>query len=179
MPSGSRIARSFRFLRKFPAALFPSAAFLVIAAVASIPFGTPRAQRSSHAASEPWTASQTILPAALARELAAPNSPDKPVVVCAGFHPLYHGAHIPGASYHGPASTPEGLADLKNWAAALPRSINLVVYCACCPLEHCPNIRPAFEALRGLGFSRLRVLLLPTDFNTDWIAKGFPVEKGS
>jgi hypothetical protein len=29
-----------------------------------------------------------------------------------------------------------------------------------------------------MGFTHLRVLLLPTDFNTDWITKGYPVEKG-
>ena len=29
-----------------------------------------------------------------------------------------------------------------------------------------------------MGFNKLRVLILPTDFNTDWIQKGYPVEKG-
>jgi hypothetical protein len=53
------------------------------------------------------------------------------------------------------------------------------VYCGCCPLEHCPNLRPAFEALRAMGFTHLRALLLPTNFYTDWVKPGYPVEKGN
>ena len=128
--------------------------------------------------SDPWTAAQTVDPASFAKELSGSDSAHKPVIVCPGFHSLYHGAHIPGASYHGPASTADGLADLKKWAQTLPRSANLVVYCGCCPLERCPNIRPAFEALRDAGFSHLRVLILPQDFASDWVAKGYPIEKG-
>ena len=46
-----------------------------------------------------------------------------------------------------------------------------------CPLDHCPNLRPAFEALREMGFTRLRVLVLPNNFGIDWVKKGYPVEK--
>jgi hypothetical protein len=69
------------------------------------------------------------------------------------------------------------VADLKAWAQPLPRSTNLVVYCGCCPMPKCPNIRPAFVALREMGFTHMRVLILPNDFNTDWTEKGYPVEK--
>jgi hypothetical protein len=69
------------------------------------------------------------------------------------------------------------VADLKTWAQPLPRSTNLVVYCGCCPMPKCPNIRPAFVALREMGFTHMRVLILPNDFNTDWTEKGYPVEK--
>jgi hypothetical protein len=55
----------------------------------------------------------------------------------------------------------------------------VVLYCGCCPLDKCPNLRPAFLALRDAGFARLRVLLLPNNFNADWVEKGYPVEKGS
>jgi len=130
------------------------------------------------AASDPWTAAQTVDAPSFAKELSDAPAGRKPVVICVGFHSLYHGAHIPAATYHGPGSTPEGLADLKKFAQSLPRSADVVLYCGCCPLEHCPNIRPAFEALRGAGFARLRVLLLPQDFASDWVAKGYPVEKG-
>jgi len=43
----------------------------------------------------------------------------------------------------------------------------------------CPNLRPAFTALQGMGIGRLRVLLLPTSFHVDWSEKGYPVQKGS
>ena len=133
---------------------------------------------------EPWTAEQVVQPADLAKELAAsrsPSSPEaaKPNVVYVGFRPLYNGGHIPGASFHGDAGKPKGLTDLKAFASYLPHDTNLVIYCGCCPLEKCPNIRAAFTALNGMGFTHLRVLMLPTDFNTDWIGKGYPVEKAT
>lgn len=146
-------------------------------AIASVAFFAS-STRAFRADSDPWSASQTIDPATLLKEMAAKDSSAKPVVVCVGFHSLYHGAHVPGASYHGPASTPEGLAELKKFAQTLPLSSNLVIYCGCCPLEHCPNIRPAFVALHDAGFTHLRVLILPHDFASDWVAKGYPVSRG-
>ena len=29
-----------------------------------------------------------------------------------------------------------------------------------------------------MGFNNLRVLVLPTNFATDWVGKGYPMEKG-
>jgi thiosulfate/3-mercaptopyruvate sulfurtransferase len=129
---------------------------------------------------EPWAAEQVVQPAGFAKELAAASSASaKPTIVYVGFRPLYNGAHIPGASFHGAAGKPEGLADLKAFASRLPPDTNLVIYCGCCPLEKCPNLRVAFTTLNGLGFTHLRVLMLPKDFNTDWISKGYPVEKAT
>ena len=127
---------------------------------------------------DPWTESETVTPADLEKELGDPDPAKRPTVACVAFKFLYDGGHVPGASFHGPGSTPEGLADLKAWAASLPKSSNVVLYCRCCPLVRCPNLRPAFTALHGAGFARLRVLLLPTNFATDWAAKGYPIEKG-
>ena len=132
-----------------------------------------------HVQSDPWSASQTIQPSELIKELGESKGTAKPVIVCIGFRPLYVGAHVPGAVFHGAAQSEQGLADLKKWAQGVSRSANLVVYCGCCPLELCPNIRPAFNALRDMGFTNLRVLLLPHDFATDWVEKGYPVEKGA
>src|ERR1700751_5567700 len=131
---------------------------------------------SLQADSDPWTKAQTVQPADLAKELG--NSKSAPTVVFVGFKRLFSAGHIKGAEYHGTAGSEEGLKELPTWAARLSRSTNLVIYCGCCPLERCPNIRPAFKALQGLGFKNLRVLLLPQDFATDWADKGFPYEKG-
>jgi len=133
---------------------------------------------ASPAGSEPWTDAQTVKPADLVKEMADAKGANKPVVVCSGFQFLYEGAHVPGAVYHGPASKPEGLDDLKKWAQGVPRSSNVVVYCGCCPFEKCPNVRPAFETLRSMGFHHLRVLVLPNNFAKDWVANGYPIEKG-
>ena len=52
-----------------------------------------------------------------------------------------------------------------------------MIYCGCCPLAHCPNLRPAYTALKELGFSRLRILNLPENFGTDWADRGYPTER--
>src|ERR1700757_1169719 len=120
---------------------------------------------ASPVASDPWSTSQTIEAPDLAKELGLlkgqpgeSKSAAKPIVVCVGFRPLYMGAHVPGAVFHGAAQSEQGLADLKRWAQGVPHSATVVVYCGCCPLEHCPNIRPAYIALRDMGFTNLRVL---------------------
>jgi hypothetical protein len=125
----------------------------------------------------PWKNTETVTAAALASELARASGADKPVVVCTAPALLYKSGHVPGASFHGPASTEHGLSDLKKWAQGRSRSTSLVIYCGCCPLEYCPNLQPAFKALQEMGFTRLRVLILPDNFGTDWVAKGHPVEK--
>jgi thiosulfate/3-mercaptopyruvate sulfurtransferase len=130
---------------------------------------------SLRADSDPWTKAQTVQAEDLAKELG--DSKAAPTVVFVGFKRLYSAGHIKGAQYHGTAGSEEGLKELTVWAAGLPRSTNLVIYCGCCPLDRCPNIRPAFKALQGLGFKNLRVLLLPQDFVTDWAGKGLPYDK--
>jgi len=125
---------------------------------------------------DPWTAAQTAQPADFAKELTAGKS--KPTILFVGFQRLYSAGHIKGAQYHGSGGRPEGLAEIKKWAEPLPRSINLVIYCGCCPLDHCPNLRPAFTTLHEMGFRKLRVLILPTSFAVDWADKGLPYEKG-
>ena len=131
---------------------------------------------SLQANSDPWTKTQTVRPADLAKELG--DSKTAPTVVFVGFKRLYSAGHIKGAEYPGTAGSEEGLKELTVWATGLPRTTNLVIYCGCCPLERCPNIRPAYTALHDMGFTHVRVLVLPTSFAADWVEKGYPMEKG-
>ena len=85
---------------------------------------------------------------------------------------------MPGAAFHGTASTDQGLAELQAWAATVPRSTDLVIYCGCCPFDKCPNIRPAYTAMSSMGFKKLRVLTIPTSFAVDWAGMGYPMQKG-
>jgi len=128
--------------------------------------------------SDPWSVSQSLQAADLAGELTQKKRGTPPTIVYVGLRTLFAGGHIAGASFHGTASEKQGLTEMKKWAEGLPRSTNLVIYCGCCPFEKCPNIRPAFTALRDMGFNNLRVLVLPTNFATDWAGKGYPMEKG-
>ncbi len=136
--------------------------------------GAAAEQATSPAAAQQIPASQTIQPDLLAKEI---TGKDKPIVVCVAPRFLYEGAHIPGALFHGATSTEKGLADLKQWAASTPKDRNIVLYCGCCPITRCPNVRPALATLRELGFTSVKVLWLPQDFRTDWIEKGYPSEK--
>ena len=115
------------------------------------------------AAGEPW-GTAVVMPSDLVKELAGAG---KPVVVCTAPPFLYRMAHIPGAVLHGPASDPAGLSGLTTWAQTLPRTTSLVIYCGCCPMRDCPNLRPAYTALKGLGFTKVRVLILADSFRAD------------
>lgn len=149
--------------------------FVLALALLSLPVPTIQGQEKK--AADPWSSSETIQPAVLAKILTDKSS-SVPTVVFVGFRSLYVGGHVPDAAYHGTASTEQGLAELKAWAASLPRSTDLVIYCGCCPMDKCPNLRPAYTALSGMGFKKLRVLVLPTSFAADWAAKDYPMQKG-
>jgi thiosulfate/3-mercaptopyruvate sulfurtransferase len=136
------------------------------------------AQFAGGVPADPWTAAQTVQPAQFAAELRLEKNLH-PLVIYVGVRTLFNGGHIPGAVYYGAGSAEQGIDDLKKYAATLLRNSDIVLYCGCCPLEKCPNLRPAFSALQEMGFARLRVLLLPTSFNVDWVEKGYPVQKGS
>jgi|SRR5271169_1416556 len=137
-----------------------------------IPFTLTRAQNST----DPWKVGDTILPNDFVKELSDGKS--APTVLFVGFQRLYTAGHIEGAQYHGSAGSGEGLSEIKTWAGPIPRSTNLVLYCGCCPMGRCPNIRPAFTALHEMGFTRVRVLILETSFAVDWAEKRLPYEKG-
>ena len=148
---------------------------LVVAAFTAFAFGSITGFVLA-APYDPWTAEQTVQPPQFAKELRQQTGPH-PLVICVGVRVLYNGAHPPGAVYYGPGSSQQGIIELKKYAATLPKNSDVVLYCGCCPLEKCPNLRPAFTALKDMGFRRLRVLLMPTSFNVDWVEKGYPVQR--
>jgi thiosulfate/3-mercaptopyruvate sulfurtransferase len=120
---------------------------------------------------------ELISPEQLAKILQDPKA-EKPLVIQVGFHILYLQGHISGSEYQGPASTPEGLKKLQQRVKSLPRSKFIVIYCGCCPWIHCPNVKPAADALGAMGFTNVKVLHLVENFAADWSNKGYPVTKG-
>ena len=102
----------------------------------------------------------------------------KPLMIQVGSHVLYSQAHIPTSEYIGPASSESGLQQLRKRVESLPRSKFIVVYCGCCPWNHCPNVQPAADVLRLMGFTNVKVLYIPGNFGADWVDKGYPVAKG-
>jgi hypothetical protein len=92
---------------------------------------------------------------------------------------LYRNKHIVHAINAGPGYNAEGISLLKKAVANLSKDTDIVVYCGCCPMVKCPNIRPAYRALKELAFTRIRVLNIPTNMHTDWFGKDYPSELGS
>lgn len=112
-----------------------------------------------------------VQPDELAKTLAT-----KPAVFQVGPNVLYRSKHIPGAIYAGPGNKAEGIALLKAEVAKLPKDREIVIYCGCCPWDKCPNMQPAFAALKEMGYTKVKALYIPENFKTNWIDKGHPVE---
>ena len=120
---------------------------------------------------DPWKAADLIQPEVLAKAKTAPH------VFYVGFPVLYRAAHIPGAVMAGPGSRASGLETLRAELNKLPKDAEVVLYCGCCPWDKCPNVRPAFKLAREMGFQKLKLVIIPTNLHTDWVTKGYPVEK--
>ena len=127
-------------------------------------------------ATGPWPPSDLLDPPALVQAL---RSSKPPVVLCVAFTVLYRNRHIVHAIEAGPGAKPEGIALLKKAVADLPKDADIVIYCGCCPMVRCPNIRPAYSTLTDMGYTHIRVLDIPTNMHTDWYEKNYPSESGS
>lgn len=117
-----------------------------------------------------WTEKQLIEPADLNNAISA--NKDVPTIVSVG-----PGAIIPGSVEIGMVNTKEGVDKLNAYLKDLPKDKKVVVYCGCCPFEHCPNARPAIDALKELKFTNYFLLNLPHNIKKDWIDKGYAVSK--
>jgi thiosulfate/3-mercaptopyruvate sulfurtransferase len=106
------------------------------------------------------------------------SSKEKPLMIQVGSHVLFSQAHIPGSEYIGPASSESGLQQLRKRVGSLPRARFVVLYCGCCPWSHCPNVKPADDALHAMGFTNVKVLYISDNFGTNWVDRGYPVAKG-
>ena len=161
---------NIRHLRiSFAVSLLVICAFYGISVQAQQSAATPPAQTD---ASPPPAILQ---PAELVQML---NTSAKPLVLQTGSHVLYAEAHIPGSEYAGPTGTSAGIEALRARVTGLDKDTLIVIYCGCCPWSRCPNIKPAYQQLRSLGFTNVKALYLAQNFGTDWVDKGYPVVKG-
>ena len=122
---------------------------------------------------DPWDAPELMEAADLAALLS--KSDNLIHVICVAFPVLYRQRHIAGATLAGPGSKPEGIEQLNGELRKLNSDDIVVLYCGCCPMQQCPNIRPAYVATKKIGVKNVRVLNLPHNFHTDWAAKGYPI----
>jgi len=122
-------------------------------------------------------AAQLLQPEELNRILQTKGA-DKPLVLQVGSHMLFAQAHIAGSEYAGAGSQQDGLNQLKKRVTALPRKAFIVIYCGCCPWNRCPNIGAAFRQLHDLGFTNVKALYLADNLGTNWVDKGYPIDRG-
>jgi thiosulfate/3-mercaptopyruvate sulfurtransferase len=130
----------------------------------------------SQDAADPWSKSEFLEPAALVPQI---QSAKPPVILSVAFPVLYRSKHIPHAIDAGPGSKPEGIELVKKAVANLSKDTDIVLYCGCCPMVKCPNIRPAYRTLKELGFTHIRVLNIATNMHADWYSKDYPSEPGT
>lgn len=116
------------------------------------------------------TSKQLVEPSELAQMLK--SGKDLPAIINIG-----PGAPIPYSIETGMAKEKDNLDTLKNKLSAMPKDTKIVIYCGCCPFEHCPNVRPAIALLKDMKFINYQLLNLPNNIKTDWIDKGYPVSK--
>jgi thiosulfate/3-mercaptopyruvate sulfurtransferase len=135
----------------------------------------------SSASSSPLAAQASqparISPADMVKAIQLPAA-QRPLAIQIGFRIMYQQAHIPGSEFIGPGSDASAIEQLRKRVQPLARDKFIVLYCGCCPWDRCPNVAPAAKALAAMGFTNVKLLYIPTDFGTDWAAKGYPVEKG-
>jgi len=106
------------------------------------------------------------------------SSQPKPLMFYVGPHTLYEQAHIPDSEFLGAASLPEGQQRLRSRVEYMKKKTAIILYCGCCPWSHCPNANPAYDTLKQLGFTNVKVLYIPNNFGVDWVDKGYPTASG-
>ncbi|RAJ29213.1 rhodanese-like domain-containing protein [Pedobacter cryoconitis] len=121
-----------------------------------------------HFQSNPWKEEQLISPAVLANMISKKED--------VKIYNIGVVQNIKGATNLGAASEAENLDKLKEILKTTPKNKAIVIYCGCCPMDRCPNIRPAFKAFVDQKFTNVKLLELPENIKIDWIDKGYPVE---
>ena len=126
---------------------------------------------------DPWTAAQTVQPADFAKELLRNNRRQAHDRLRRLPRSLRRRAHsrriLPRRRLHR-ARSRRSESTGPSQSRAMPISYSTA---AAAPSRTAPiSVQPSWPCATW-AFTHLRVLILPNDFNTDWIAKGYPVEK--
>lgn len=117
-----------------------------------------------------WKKEQLMPTSELAEKIKT-NAKDKPIIFNVGPMDL-----IKGATSVGLGTSATITQQMKNKLSMENKNKAIVIYCGCCSYASCPNIRPAYDALIGLGFKNTKVLELPEGLKPDWVAKDYPME---
>lgn len=118
---------------------------------------------------DPWRIDQLMEPADLAEFI---NDPKAKQLVVISIGPA---AVIKNSLDVGAANEKVNLERLRFELDKLSLDSDVVIYCGCCPFDHCPNIRPAFTLMNEMKFTNHKLLNLKKNIKVNWIDKGYPV----
>jgi thiosulfate/3-mercaptopyruvate sulfurtransferase len=138
--------------------------------------GTIEPQKGGQTVSDPWTADELMKPETL-KDVLSSGQKEKLFIIYAGPPVLFKVGHVPGAISVGQVSDSSGVRGLKEALKKISKNKQIILYCGCCPIKNCPNIRPAYKVIHQMGFTKIKVLYLPNSFKIDWIKKGLATEK--
>lgn len=125
---------------------------------------------SGQKSDEPWSKDQLMPPKDLAQKIEN-NEDSSTLILSIGFDdPIKNSIDL------GPANEKEGIDKLKTYLSDVPKDKDIVLYCGCCPMDKCPNIRPAFEVINEMGFTNAKLLELKTSVKADWLDHDFPIK---
>jgi hypothetical protein len=111
------------------------------------------------------------------KEVLSSGQEEKLFIIYVGPPVLFKVGHVPGAMSVGQVSDSSGVRGLKEALKRISKNKQIILYCGCCPIKNCPNIRPAYKVTHQMGFTKIKVLYLPNSLKLDWIKKGLPTDK--
>jgi thiosulfate/3-mercaptopyruvate sulfurtransferase len=117
----------------------------------------------------PYSPENLIAPADLAKLLNSPSL-KQPIVINVGSMKLIKNA-VPG----GMGYSDEGMKEFKSKVNKFEKNQLIVIYCGCCKMENCPNVKSPFDYLLEAGFKNFKILNIETGLYEDWISKGYPM----
>jgi len=118
---------------------------------------------------DPWRPDQLMEPKDLAAIING-NTASNTLIINVGPAGL-----IKNAVDIGPTHEKNNLDKLRTMLGKEKRDRQIVIYCGCCPFEHCPNVRPAFQLLNDMKFTNQKLLNLTHNLKADWINNGYPM----
>jgi thiosulfate/3-mercaptopyruvate sulfurtransferase len=149
--------------------------FVTVLAAIGLFAQTPAKAPTGAAFDPPWSSAEVLHAVDLSR-MVSDKGATQPTILQVGFEVMFKTQHVPGSIYAGPGRTEAGLDLLRKAVTGVPKDRVIVLYCGCCPWDHCPNMKPAFKVLHELGYAKVKVIEIPQSFQVDWLDKGYPAE---
>lgn len=120
----------------------------------------------------PFPEESLIEPTELVKLINSKNTNSQPLILNVGSMEL-----IKTAQTGGLGSMQEGMEKFIAKVRTEDKNKMIVLYCGCCKLDHCPNVKPPYDYLKEQGFKNVKILNLTTGLYEDWISKAYPMNK--